>query len=46
MSYNPLDDKRYQKIEVGDIARATGKIVESFFEGRELMAESVIKMID
>ena len=46
MAYNPLDDKGYQKIEVGDIVRATGKIDESFFEGRELMAESVVKLID
>ncbi len=46
MPYNPLDDKGYQKIEVGDIVRASGTIDDNFFTGHELVAETVVKLID
>ncbi|MGK2943112.1 MAG: hypothetical protein ACSLFC_00030 [Desulfuromonadales bacterium] len=46
MSYNPLDDEGFQKIEVGDLVRVTGRIDRSFFEGRQLIAEAVTKLID
>ena len=46
MTYNPLDDEGYQKIEVGDVVRARGMIDESFFGGSELVADSVIKLYD
>ena len=46
MSYNPLDDEGYQKIQVGDIVRARGVLDESFFEGNILVAETVIKLSD
>jgi len=41
MSYNPLDDEGYQKIEVGDYVSVTGTIDDDLFEGRELVAEYV-----
>jgi uncharacterized protein YdeI (BOF family) len=44
MAYNPLDDEGYQKIRVGDRVRATGSIDDDLFEGRELVADSVIKL--
>ncbi len=46
MPYNPLDDKGYQKIGTGDIVRVSGTIDDGFFTGREIVAESVIKLID
>lgn len=44
MSYNPLDDEGYQKIEVGDRVSATGQIDDDFLEGRELVADTVITL--
>lgn len=44
MAYNPLDDEGYQKIRVGDRVKVTGNIDTDFFEGRELMADAVIKL--
>lgn len=46
MSYNPLDDQGYQKIAVGDVVRVTGMIDDDFFEGREIKAQSVVKLLD
>lgn len=46
MAYNPLDDQGFQKIEAGDLVRVTGRIDRSFFEGRQLIAETVTKLID
>jgi len=46
MLYNPLDDEGYQKIRVGDRVRVSGEIDVSFFEGRELMAESIVTLSD
>ena len=44
MLYNPLDDEGYQKIDVGDRVKVTGNIDNDLFEGKELMADSVIKL--
>lgn len=46
MPYNPLDDVGIPKIDVGDFVRVSGKLSDSLFTGRELMAEQVIKIID
>lgn len=46
MTYNPMDDEGYQKIEVGDRVRVTGDIDIDWWEKRELMAESVITLDD
>ena len=44
MAYNPLDDQGYQKIEVGDRVSVTGQIDNDLFEGRELVADSVVTL--
>ena len=44
LGYNPLDDKGYQKIEVGDRVSVTGEFDDDFFEGYELVADSVITL--
>lgn len=44
MAYNPLDDDGYLKIEAGDTVKAVGRIDIDLFEGRELEADSVVKI--
>ncbi len=44
MAYNPLDDKGYQKIEVGDVVSVTGEMDSDLFEGRELVAETIVTL--
>jgi uncharacterized protein YdeI (BOF family) len=44
MSYNPLDDEGYQKIEVGDRVSVAGQMDKDLFEGRELLADSVVTL--
>ena len=46
MPYNPLDDKGYQKIEVGDRVSVSGKFDDDFLEGMELVADSVLTLSD
>ena len=46
MAYNPLDDVGYQKIEVGDVVRVTGSIRNQLFDTRELVADSVVTLVD
>lgn len=46
LPYNPLDDEGYLKIEPGDYVRATGSMDDEFFEGRQLMADTVTKLVD
>lgn len=46
MTYDPLDDKGYQRIETGDLVRATGNMDYDLFEGRELKAESLVELVD
>lgn len=44
MAYNPLDDEGYQKIEVGDRVSVSGEFDNDFFEGYELVADSIITL--
>jgi len=46
LGYDPLDDEGYQKIEVGDLVSVAGAIDDDFFEGRELVADSVVELVD
>ena len=46
MTYNPLDEFGYQQIEVGDYVSVTGDMDLDFWGNRELVAESVITLID
>lgn len=44
MPYNPLDEEGYQQVEVGDRVSVTGTIDDDLFEGRELVADSVVTL--
>lgn len=44
MPYDPLDEEGFQRVEVGDRVSVTGAIDADFFEGRELVAESIINL--
>ncbi|MDX1379866.1 MAG: hypothetical protein R3233_02040 [Xanthomonadales bacterium] len=44
MSFDPLDDEGYLKIEAGDTVKVIGQIGVDLFEGRELRADSVVKI--
>lgn len=44
MAYDPLDNKGYQKVEVGDLVRVTGNIDDGLFQGREFEADSIITL--
>lgn len=44
MPNDPLDDEGYQKIKVGDRVSVIGKMDGDLFEGRELMAQSVVTL--
>lgn len=46
MSYNPLDDEGFQKIEVGDRVSVTGDIDNKTWDERELSAETIITLQD
>jgi len=46
LGYDPLDDEGYQKIEVGDLVSVAGEIDDDFFEGREMVADSVTVLVD
>lgn len=41
---NPLDDKGYQKIKVGDRVTVSGKIDDNFFKNKELVATSLVSL--
>jgi uncharacterized protein YdeI (BOF family) len=41
MTYNPLDDSGYQKIEVGDRVSVMGTLENELFEGLEMEAQTV-----
>lgn len=41
MPYDPLDDTGYQKVAAGDLVSVAGVIDYDFFEGRDLVAQSV-----
>lgn len=44
MPYNPLDDEGYQRITAGDRVRVQGHMTSNLIEGRELEADSVVKL--
>ena len=44
MAYNPVDDKGYQTLDKGDYVSVTGDMEDDFWEGRELMADTVITL--
>jgi uncharacterized protein YdeI (BOF family) len=44
LGYDPLDDEGYQKIRAGDVVRVSGTIDASLFDGRELVARSLVKL--
>jgi len=46
MTYNPLDDEGYQKIEVGDRVSVIGTMDVGLFEGREFNASTVLTLSD
>jgi uncharacterized protein YdeI (BOF family) len=46
MPYNPLDDAGYQQIEKEDWVTVSGDIDTDIFEEREIMAESIVTLID
>lgn len=43
LGYDPLDDEGYQKIRIGDFVKVGGPMDRAFFEGRQLMADYVVK---
>lgn len=43
---NPLDDEGYLKLQAGDVVSVRGEIDNDFLEGRELVADSLIKIHD
>jgi uncharacterized protein YdeI (BOF family) len=46
MAYNPLDDEGYHRVESGDVVSVTGEMDADLFEGTELVASSVITLVD
>jgi len=44
LEHDPLDDAGYPRIRAGDRVRVDGAIDETLFEGREMIATSVIKL--
>ena len=41
MFYNPLDDKGYQKIKIGDYVQVTGKLTSNDMKKADLIAETI-----
>ena len=46
LGYNPLDDKGFQQIDVGDYVSVTGTMDNDLWEGRELTADYVVTLLD
>lgn len=46
MFYNPLDDIGYQQIDVGDRVSVSGDVDYDLFEGREIVADSIVTLSD
>ena len=42
MPFDPLDDDGYLKVDVGDRVRVTGEMDNQVFEGRQLVADTVV----
>lgn len=46
MNYNPLDDYGYQKLDVGDRVRVSGKVEDDIFDKTEFVADSILSLVD
>lgn len=46
LGYDPLDAEGYLRIEEGDVVSVRGTMDLDFFEGRELVASSVVELVD
>ncbi|MBN1239947.1 MAG: hypothetical protein JXB36_15705 [Gammaproteobacteria bacterium] len=46
MSYDPMDEEGYQRIEEGDLVVVHGQIDNDFFTGREIEANAVTTLIE
>lgn len=46
MSYDPLDDEGYQRIETGDYVAVTAHLSAGFFEGHKIVADHVTTLYD
>jgi uncharacterized protein YdeI (BOF family) len=44
MPFDPLDGEGYLKVERGDFVRVSGTIDEDWFTGRELVANTIVKL--
>ncbi|WP_420426768.1 OB-fold nucleic acid binding domain-containing protein [Algiphilus sp.] len=44
MLYNPLDEEGFQQIQVGDRVSVEGAIDDDFFQGSEMIADSVVTL--
>jgi len=44
MPYDPLDAGGYMRVRTGDVVQVTGVIDRDLFEGRELVASSIVKL--
>ncbi|MGK7295069.1 MAG: hypothetical protein ACNS61_04455 [Candidatus Wenzhouxiangella sp. M2_3B_020] len=44
--YDPLDDEGFQKIEVGDVVSVEGTLDEDFFTNNDLVADSIVTLVD
>ncbi|MEQ8330717.1 MAG: DUF5666 domain-containing protein [Longimicrobiales bacterium] len=46
LGYDPLDDRGWQKLEIGDRVSVRGTVDAGFFTDRELDAESIVTLFD
>jgi hypothetical protein len=46
MPYNPMDEAGYQQVEKKDWVTVSGDVDYDIFEQREIMAESIVTLID
>lgn len=44
--YDPLDDEGFQRIEVGDVVSVDGVVDEDFFTNNDLVADSIVTLVD
>jgi uncharacterized protein YdeI (BOF family) len=45
MAFNPLDDKGYLKVKVGERVRVSGKVDNNFLEGKEVDANYIVHVL-
>lgn len=46
LMYDPLDEEGFQRIEVGDVVSVDGVVDEDFFTDNDLIADSIVTLID